>query len=110
MKTHQPLMRTTITAGAAIAKQLLVGLTGSLCAADAKPLGASEIDIASGDQCPVITHGIALVLSGAAITAGDKLKANSSAKAITWATSGEVVGWALDTASGADEAIRVLLA
>ena len=110
MKTHQPIGRTSIAAGAALGKQLLIGLTGALCAADAKPLGASEIDVASGEQMPVIFAGIALVLSGAAVTAGDKLKSNSAGKAITWVTSGEVVGWALDTAGGADVAIRVLLA
>jgi hypothetical protein len=110
MKTHQPLGRTTIIAGAALAKQLFIGLTGALCAADAKPLGVSEIDCASGEQMPVIFAGIALVKSGAALSAGAKLEVDAAGKAITWATSGEIAGWALDAAGGADEVIRVLLA
>lgn len=109
MKTHAPGHRYTILAAAAIAKQLFVGLTGNICAADAKPLGVSEIDVASGEQMSVITSGVALVLSGAALNAGDKLEVNGAGKAITWATSGEVAGWALDTATGADQVIRVLL-
>jgi len=50
-----------------------------------------------------------MVYSGAAITLGDELKSNASGKVITWATSGKVVGYALDAATGADELIRVAL-
>ena len=109
MKTHAPGHRYTIVAAAAIAKQLFVGLTGNICAADAKPLGVSEIDCASGEQMSVITSGVVLVKSGASLSASAKLKVDSAGKAITWATSGEVAGWALDAAGGADEVIRVLL-
>ena len=109
-KTHQPIARISIAAAADLSKQLFIGLTGALCAADAKPLGVSEVDVKSGEQMPVIIAGVALVKSGAAITAGAKLECDANGKAVTWATSGEVAGWALDTAGGADEVIRVLLA
>jgi len=109
MKTYSAAHRYTIVAAAAIVKQLFVGLTGNICGADAKPLGVSEIDVASGEQMPVITSGVALVKSGAALSAGAKLESDANGKAITWATSGEIAGWALDAAGGADEVIRVLL-
>lgn len=109
MKTHAPGHRYTIAAAAAISKHILVGMTGAVCGADAKPLGVSEVDVASGEQMSVITSGVVLCTTGAAVSAGAKLESDSAGKVVTWATSGEVVGWALDAASGANEVIRVRL-
>jgi len=111
MKTEQPLLITSIIAAADLSanKNLLIGFDGNLCGADAKPLGVLNANTDSGEEAPVTCVGIALVYSGAAITQGDKLKSDANAKVITWATSGEVVGFAMDAAAGADELIRVLL-
>lgn len=110
MNTYAPGHIYTILAATAIDKQLFVGLTGNICAADAKPLGVTEYDVASGEHVAVMTSGVALIKAGAALSAGARLKVDGTGRAITWATSGEVAGWALDDASGANEVIRVLLA
>ena len=111
MKTEQPILITSITAAADLSasKNLFIGFDGDLCAADAKPLGVLNANTEDTEEAPIVAAGIALVYSGAAISQGDKLKSNASGKAITWASSGAVAGYALDAASGADELIRVLL-
>lgn len=110
MKTEQPILITTIPAAADLSasKNLFIGLTGAICGNGAKPLGVLNANTANTYQAPVVAVGIALVISGAAVTAGDKLQSNASGKAITY-SSGEIAGYSLDTASGADELIRVLL-
>jgi len=60
------------------------------------------------EEAPVLCVGIALVYSGAALSAGAKIQSNAAGKAITY-SSGAVAGYALDAATGTDELIRVLL-
>ena len=137
MKTTQPILITNITAAAAIDKNLFVGFNGNLAAANAKPLGVSDAKADSGEMIPLISAGIALVLSGAAVSQGATLVSNSSGKAIAGTTlsaqtpagatamlstspqpgmtiSGcvlpqAVAGFALDAATAADQLIRILL-
>jgi hypothetical protein len=108
MKTEQPILITTVTAQADITKNLFIDFDGSLCSAAAKSLGVSNADTVTDDDLPVMTNGIALIYSGAALSAGDPVEADANAKAVTVAA-GETNGYALDDASGADELIRVLL-
>ena len=108
MKTEQPILITSVTAQAAISKNLFVGFDGNLCAAAAKSLGVSNAETDQGEELPVMAIGIALVYSGAAVSAGGPVEANANAKAVP-VSAGEKNGEALDTASGADELIRVLL-
>jgi hypothetical protein len=136
-KLANPLGSVSIMAAANISKQLFIGLTGNICAANAKSLGVSEYDALSGEMVGVIFNGVALVLAGAAITAGAAVASNAAGKAVaattltatvpTGATSvtstsaapaatlaGSVLpqqinGYALDAASAADDLIRVLL-
>lgn len=110
MKTEQPILITSITAAEDLSasKNLFIGFDGNLCAASAKALGVLNANTDLAEQAPVTVVGIALVLSGAAITAGAGVEANANSKAIT-VVSGELNGYALDDASEADEIIRVLL-
>ena len=111
MKTEQPILISSITAGADLSasKNLLIDFDGTVLGADQKQLGVLNANTNSGEEAPVTVKGIAMVYSGAAITLGNELKSNASGKVITWATSGKVVGYALDAATGADELIRVAL-
>ncbi len=110
MKTTQPILITSVTAAADLttATNLFIGFNGSICTNGVKPLGILSASTNIGEQAPVIAKGIAIVLSGAALSAGSKVQSNASGKAITY-IAGEAAGFALDTASGADELIRVLL-
>ena len=109
MKTYMPLLPVNQTAAADLDKHRFVGFDGNLCGANAKALGVSETDTATGQQCPVIAVGMALVESAGAISAGDKVASDASGLAVAWST-GEYNGWALDEALGAGETIRILLA
>lgn len=137
MKTYKAINTESILAAANLNKQTFIGFDGRVCGANAKALGVAELDTASGEYGSVITHGIALVLSGAAITAGAAVVSNASGKAVAATTfsattpSGAVAvlssgaqpamtlagsvmpqainGYAMDAATDADQVIRVVL-
>ena len=108
MKTEQPILITSVKAAANITKNLFVGFDGNLCSANAKALGVSNADTDIYEQLPVMSIGIALVYSGGAVTQEDKVASDAAGKAVTFST-GEYNGRALDSSTGADELIRVLL-
>ena len=110
MKTEQPILITSVVAAADLSnsKNLLIGFNGNICGSSAKPLGVLTAGSPLGEESAVIARGIALVYSGAAVSAGAKLQSNASGKVVNF-LSGEVAGYAVDAASGADELIRVLL-
>jgi Uncharacterized conserved protein (DUF2190) len=113
MKTEQPILITSITAsgdaGATISKNLLIGFTGAILSNGAKQLGVCNADTYVGEQMPVMVTGIALIKSYAAITLGAALMCGDEGKVSPKDAGGELVGYALDAANGADELIRVLL-
>lgn len=107
MKTEQPILITSIKAAAALSKNLFIGFDGSLCDSSAKSLGVCNADTSEAEQAPIMCIGIALVKTSAAISLGASVYSDASGLA---AASGTIVeGYALDSASGADELIRVLL-
>ncbi len=108
MKTEQPILITSITAKVDLAKNLFVAFDGDICGNAAKALGVCNAETDLGEQAPVTSKGIALVLSGNTITQGDKIQSDANGKAITYVT-GDANGFALDAATGADELIRVIL-
>ncbi len=72
-------------------------------------LGVARTDGVSGDLVTVDTIGTAVVLSGAAVTKGQTVKADASGRAIDWVTSGARLGIALQAATAADQPIEILL-
>lgn len=110
MKTEQITLTTSITAAADLSasKNLFIGFNGVLCPVDDKALGVLNDNVALGEQAPVAVSGIALVVSGSAIAVGDAVSADAASKAVPF-VAGEINGYALDEASGADELIRILL-
>ena len=137
MKTEQPSIVTSIKASTDLSKNLFVGFNGNLPAANSKPLGVVNTDTSADNMCPVTVSGIALVKSGSAIPRGSAITTNALGKAVPASnlsasvpqgtinvlstssfpymqlTGGvlpqAVAGYALDSASGADQLIRVLL-
>ena len=85
-----------------------MGFDGNLCAANAKALGVSNADTDIYEQLLVMSSGIALVYSDGAVNQEDKVASDASGKAVSFST-GEFNGRALDSSTGADELIRVLL-
>ena len=109
MKTEQPLLITSISAGADLSKNLFVSFAGVLPAADAKSLGVVNADTSSGNMAPVMLAGIALVKSSAAVSVGAAVTTDAAGKAKAVAAAEAVNGYSLDEASGPDELIRILL-
>lgn len=101
----------TVTAGGAITEKLAVhAVDDTLAVADEPVLGIAKNTAASGAACAVVIAGITVATSGAAITKGDKVKANAASKLIPVAANGDdYIGYARTAASGADEDILVLI-
>jgi hypothetical protein len=76
----------SILAAAAIVARRFIGVDGNLCGANAAAWGVSELATASGEQIPVITHGIALVESGGVIVAGNLVVSDSTGRAVAATT------------------------
>jgi len=108
MKTEQPILITSIEAAEDLSQNLFIGFDGNVCGNGKKSFGVCNAETDSGEQAPLMSVGIALVLSGAAVSVEDKIQSDANGKAITF-SSGEANGYALDAASGADELIRIKL-
>lgn len=99
----------TVPATGTLVANRFVTKAGAQTGTDGYAIGVCRTAASSGDKVTVDALGVVPVESGAAVTAGDTLKVDSSGRGITWATSGAKVGIALETASGAGELISVLL-
>lgn len=108
MTTHSPILTLTITALADIAQRRFVGLDGALCAAGAKALGVTELDVATGEQASVNAIGVILVEAGAAVSAGAAVQSDATGRAITIAADKAPNGFALDAAVAAGDVIRIV--
>ena len=105
MKTEQPVLITSITAAQDLSKNLFVDINGSL--STNATLGVCNAETDQNEEAPVVVLGIALVLTGEAITKGNPVSSDANGKCING--SGRVAGIALDASTGADELIRVLV-
>lgn len=114
-----PLLFKAFTAGGAIAPYRLVKFSAaetvvqSAAAADAHVGVNTDLAVASGERVEVMTHGIAYVEAGAAITIGTLLTADAQGRAVTAApaagANNRIIGIAMEAASAAGDIIRVLL-
>jgi len=121
MKTENPALIISVNnqSGAEVKKGTFVDNTGSSVNTQNSPyfcVGVCNADTDDGEEMPVMSYGVALVKSGAAINVGDSLYANGdSVFPIAFSsppTTAEVlskVGFALDSVSAAGEYIRVLI-
>lgn len=107
-KTEQPILITSVKAAAETDPFYFVGFDGAVLSSAVKALGVSHAHTEADGQMPVTVSGIALVLSGAAVSVGNQVESDANGKAVPL-SGGVANGYALDAASGADELIRVLL-
>lgn len=112
MKARQILNRIVLVATGIVYAARIIGITGAHAANNA--IGVVEYDAGVGEAVTVITQGITDVISGAAFAAGSLLTADSAGKAVavsptTLAEGGtvQVIGVAMEAASGADQVIQV---
>ena len=136
-KTWKGAVVETVLAAGNLPKGRFVGFDGNLCAQDAKALGVCLADTDQGKYAPVLLDGIAIVETGGAVNQGDAVASDAQGRAVTASAfsvsvpagatnvtstaaqpdlveAGGVLpqavnGYALDSASGAGEFIRVKL-
>jgi hypothetical protein len=112
-------MYKAFTAGAAIAAFRIVRFSAAetvvqAAAATESMFGVnSDLAVANGERCEVMTDGIAWIEAGAAVTIGALITADSVGRAVAGApaagVNNRVIGVALDAATAAGDQIRVLL-
>ena len=114
-----PLLLKGFTAGGAISPYRIVRFSAAetvvqAAAATEAMFGVNtDLTIVSGERVEVMTHGIAWVEAGAAITIGAPVTADSVGRGVTAApaagVNNRIIGLALDAAVAAGDQIRVLL-
>jgi len=97
----------TIVATESITAYCMVNTQGAHTVGD-EAVGVALYDTDSGSNISVGVAPIEVVLSGGACTAGGGVEQDADGKVIDY-TSNIIVGYALDTATGSDEYIRILL-
>ena len=107
MLTEQPILITSITATEDLSKNVFVDFFGAKSTGAAKSLGVCNADTSTDEQAPVLCRGIALVKTSEAISVGSQVRCNAGLAAAIGV--GPIEGYALDSASGAGELIRILL-
>jgi hypothetical protein len=105
-RLYKPLLIDTVKAAVNLEKQRFIGFDGNYCGANAKAYGVSDVEIKAGQYAPVALFGILLIQTGGAVTAGTKVTSDATGCAVAY-TTGEANGYALDTAAGAGEVIRI---
>lgn len=106
--TEIPVLTLSVLATATLTAGLFVTPGGAVAGAGAAVAGVCNADAATGEVAPVISLGVGICTSGAAVAAGAVIASDAAGKAITW-VSGEKLGVALTAASGANQEIEVLL-
>ena len=99
----------TVAATGTLVANRFVTKAGAQTGADGYSIGVCRTAASSGDKVAVDALGALAVEAGAAVSAGDTIKADSSGRAITWATSGAKIGIALEAAGASGDLISVLL-
>lgn len=109
--SHQnhPVLTLPMTLTGTVSAHRLVTPAGAQAGADAVCIGVARSAGVAGELVSVDVIGTAIVESGAAVAAGATLKSDASGRAITWATSGAKVGFALEAATGSGQMIEVYL-
>lgn len=98
-----------LTLTGTVAASRFVTPAGAQAGADANTLGVARSAGVATDKVTVDVLGTAVVETGAAVSAGATLKADSSGRGITWASSGAKVALAMEAATAAGQFIEVLL-
>ncbi len=112
MLTEQPLLITSITAQADLNKYDLINYGGYPTQAGDTVFGVCNADTASGEECPVMIQGIALVKSGGYFNSGSFLVSDDNGRAVISGDTShslEVFAVAIDSSPSAGSLVRVKL-
>lgn len=114
-----PLLFKAFTAGGTIAPYRLVKFSAAETVVQSAAVGDFHVGVntdltaASGERVEVVTHGIAYVEAGAAVTVGVLVTSDASGRGVAAApaagTNNRIIGIAMEAAAAAGDIIRVLL-
>ena len=107
-RLYKPLLIDSVKAKTNLPKQRFIGFDGNLCTASTKAYGVCDVETESGQYAPIAILGILLIESGGVINAKSKITSDASGKAVAITSTEEVNGYAIDSASGAGEIIRII--
>lgn len=100
-KTYQPVQHISIRAAEDLPGFRFVSHLGTLCNADTRALGVTEVDWLSGELASVVTLGTIPIQTTTTVNAGDDITADLYGKGKTVESSEPVNGRALDSCTGA---------
>lgn len=104
-----PIFSPTVVATAALAANRFVTFAGALCGAGAKALGVTQYAAAVGDAVAANVLGTTKVEAGGAVGLGVAVKSDAAGKAIAQGGTGEILGYAMEAASGDGKVFEILL-
>lgn len=104
-----PIFSPTVIAAAALAANRFVTFAGAVCGAGAKAFGVAQYAVAAGDAVAVNALGTTKVEAGGELAVGGPIKSDANGKAIAQGGSGEILGYALEVASGDGKIIEMFL-
>lgn len=104
-----PIFSPTVVLTAVIAANRFVTFAGAVCGAGAKALGVTQYAGAIGEAVAANVLGTTKVEAGGAVAVGGPVKSDASGKAIAQAGAGEILGYAMEAASGDGKVFEILL-
>jgi len=104
-----PIFSPTVIAAAALLANRFVTFAGAVCGAGAKAFGVAQYPAVAGDAVALNALGTTKVEAGGAIAVGGPIKSDANGKAIAQGGSGEILGYALEAASGDGKIIEMFL-
>lgn len=107
-RLYKPLLIDSVKAKTNLPKQRFIGFDGNLCTAGTKAYGVCDVETDAGQFAPAAVLGILLVEAGGAIPAQAKITSDANGRATAITSTEEVNGYAIDSASGAGEIIRII--
>ncbi len=100
-KTYSPAHAITIEAKEDIPAFRFISHLGSVCEADTKSLGVSEVDWLNGDLAAIVTLGSIAIETTTTVDIGDDVTSDTGGKAKKVTASEPVNGRALSSTTGA---------
>ncbi len=100
-KSYQPLQSLNIRAAEDLPGFRFVSHLGTLCVADTRALGVTEVDWLRGELASVVSLGTIPIQTTTSVNAGDDVTSDADGKGKAAISSEPVNGRALDSCSGA---------
>jgi hypothetical protein len=99
-KTYQPVQAISVLAGEDLPAFRFVSHLGTLCTADSRALGVTEVNWLKDEHASVVTLGTIAIETTTTIDAGADITSDEAGKAMTAGPLSAINGRALDSCNG----------